>query len=63
MLGADVEPAYARLREAGFWRGNVQQIVSHLLAVGPRRRDTGVERFCRVADHLKSAREHVRSSR
>ena len=61
ILTADIERAYDRLREAGFRRGNELQLVSHLLAVDPRGTDTGVQRFCQVAERMKSAREHVRA--
>ena len=63
ILTADIERAYDRLRDAGFRRGNELQLVSHLLAVDPRGTDTGVQRFCQVAERMKSAREHVRASR
>ena len=63
ILTADIERAYDRLRDAGFWRGNALQLVSHLLAVDPRGADTGIQRFSVVAERLKSAGEHVRSSR
>ncbi len=63
ILTADIERAYDRLREAGFRRGNELQLVSHLLAVDPRGTDTGVQRFCQVAERMKSAREHFRQSR
>ena len=63
VLTADIERAYERLREAGFWRGNPLQLVSHLLAVDPRGTDTGIQRFCVVAERLRSAGEHVRPSR
>ena len=62
-LTADVERAYARLREAGFWRGNSLQLVSHLLAVDTRGSDTAVQRFTVVAQRLEDAREHVRPGR
>ncbi|MYE14646.1 MAG: DUF4003 family protein [Gammaproteobacteria bacterium] len=63
MLVADVERAYARLREAGFRRGNGLQWASHVLAVDPRGVDTGVERFRRVAERLRRARVRVRPGR
>lgn len=63
VLTADVERAYARLRDAGFWAGNSLQLVSHLLAVDPRGTDTAVHRFTVVAERLNDAREHVRPGR
>ena len=63
VLAADVERAYARLNDAGFRRGNQLQLVSHLLAVDPRGTDTGVQRFCAVADRLRAADERVGAGR
>ena len=63
VLTADVERAYARLREAGFRAGNSLQLVSHLLAVDPRGADTAVQRFTVVAERLGDAHEHVRPGR
>ncbi len=62
-LTAGVERAYERLRAAGFRRGNALQRVSHLLAVAPRGVDTGAQRFCQIADRLRSARERVGTGR
>ena len=63
VVTADVERAYASLRDVGFRRGSPLQLVSHLLAVDPRGTDTAVQRFSVVAGRLKDAREHVRTSR
>ena len=63
VLAAAVERAYTRLDEAGFRRGNQLQLVSHLVAVDPRGTDTGVQRFCAVAERLKAADERVGASR
>ena len=63
MLVADVERAYARLREAGFRRGNGLQWAAQVLAVDPRGVETGVERFRRVADRLRRSRVRVRPGR
>ena len=63
VVTADVERAYARLREHGFRRGNPLQLVSHLLAVDPRGTDTAVQRFTLVAQRLRDARERVGSGR
>lgn len=62
-LVADVERAYARLREAGFRRGNGLQWAAQVLAVDPRGVDTGVERFRRVAERLRRSRIRVRPGR
>ena len=62
-LAADVERAYTRLHDAGFTRGQQLQLVSQLLAVDPRGTDAGVDRFCDVADRLKSQEERVGPSR
>ena len=62
-LAADVERAYTRLHDAGFTRGQQLQLVSQLLAVDPRGVDAGVDRFCDVAERLKSAEERVGPSR
>ena len=62
-LTGDVQRAYARLREAGFRRGNQLQLVSHLLAVDPRGADTAVQRVAVVADRLRSAGERVGTGR
>ncbi|MDE0348299.1 MAG: DUF4003 family protein [Gammaproteobacteria bacterium] len=59
MLVADVERAYARLREAGFRRGNGLQWAAQVLAVDPRGVETGVERFRRVAERLRRSRVRV----
>ena len=63
VVTADVERAYARLREHRFRRGNPLQLVSHLLAVDPRGTDTAVQRFTLVAERLRHARERVGSGR
>lgn len=63
MLVAEVERAYARLREAGFRRGNGLQWAAQVLAVDPRGVDTGVERFRRVAERLRRSRVRVGSGR
>ena len=63
IVAADVERAYTSLHGAGFSRGNMLQLVSHLLAVDPRGTDAAVQRFSRVADRLKSAGERVNSER
>lgn len=63
MLVADVERAYARLREAGFRRGNGLQLAAQVLAVDPRGVDTGVERFRRVVERLRRSRVRVRPGR
>ena len=63
VVTADVERAYARLRELGFRRGNPLQLVSHLLAVDPRGTDAAVQRFAVVAERLRDARERVGSGR
>ena len=62
-LTGDIQRAYARLRDAGFRRGNQLQLVSHLLAVDPRGTDTAIQRFAVVADHLRSAGERVGTGR
>ena len=62
-LTANIERAYASLRDAGFRRGNPLQLASHLLAAHPQGTDTGVSRFCEVAEQLKSARESVWTGR
>ena len=62
-LAADVERAYTRLHDAGFTRGQQLQLVSQLLAVDPRGTDAGVDRFCDVANRLKSQEERVGPSR
>ena len=54
MLVADIERAYARLAEAGFRRGNALRLASHLLATDTRGVETGVERFRRMAERLRS---------
>ena len=59
MLVADVERAYARLREAGFRGGNGLQWAAQVLAVDPRGVDTGVERFRRAAERLRRSRVRV----
>ena len=43
--------------------GQQLQLVSQLLAVDPRGTDAGVDRFCDVADRLKSQEERVGPSR
>ena len=63
VLAADVERAYTSLDDAGFRRGNQLQLVSHLLAVDPRGTDTGVQRFCAIAERLKAADERIGASR
>ena len=63
VVTADVERAYGNLREAGFWRGNALQLVSHLLAVDPRGTDTAVQRFTVVAARLRDEGERVTTSR
>ena len=55
----DVKRAYARLREAGLWRGNPLQLVSHLLAADPRGVDTAVQRFLVVAERLRNGGERI----
>ena len=62
-LAEDVRRAYARLRDAGFRRGNQLQLVSHLLAVDPRGADNAVQRFGVVAERLRSAGERVGTGR
>ena len=62
-LTGDIQRAYARLRDAGFRRGNQLQLVSHLLAVDPRGTDNAIQRFAVVADHLRSAGERVGTGR
>ena len=62
-LTEDVRRAYARLRDAGFRRGNQLQLVSHLLAVDPRGTDDAVQRFAVVADQLRKAGERVGTGR
>ena len=62
-LTEDVRRAYARLRDAGFRRGNQLQLVSHLLAVDPRGTDNAVQRFAVVADHLRRAGERIGTGR
>ena len=62
-LTEDVRRVYARLRDAGFRRGNQLQLVSHLLAVDPRGADTAVQRCAGVAAHLRSAGERVGAGR
>ena len=62
-LTGDVQRAYARLRDAGFRRGNQLQLVSHLLAVDPRGTDNAIQRFAVVADHLRKAGERVGTGR
>ena len=62
-LTEDVRRAYARLRDAGFRRGNPLQLVSHLLAVDPRGADTAVQRFTIVAERLRAAGERVGTGR
>ncbi len=62
-MTANVERAYQNLREAGFTRGNMLQLVSQLLAVDPRGTGAAVQRFRRVADHLQGAGERVDSRR
>ena len=59
VLAADVERAYTRLHDAGFRRGQQLQLVSQLLPVDPRGTDTAVDRFCAVAECLKSEEERV----
>lgn len=59
----DVQRVYARLREAGLWRGNQLQLVSHLLAVDPRGVDTAVQRFLVIAERLRNAGERIGPSR
>ena len=44
-------------------RGQQLQLVSQLLAVDPRGTDAGVDRFCDVAERLRSREERVRPSR
>ena len=63
VLASDIERAYARLHDAGFTRGQQLQLVSQLLAVDPRGTDAGVNRFCDVAERLKSREERVGPSR
>ena len=63
VLAANVERAYTSLRDAGFSRGNMLQLVSQLLAVDPRGTDAGVQRFHRVAERLRRARERIGTSR
>ena len=62
-LASDIERAYNRLHDAGFTRGQQLQLVSHLLAVDPRGTDAGVDRFCDVAERLRSREERVGPSR
>ena len=62
-LTEDVRRAYARLRDAGFRRGNQLQLVSHLLAGDPRGADNAVQRFGVVAERLRSAGERVGTGR
>jgi hypothetical protein len=62
-LAANVERAYQNLREAGFSRGNMLQLVSQLMAVDPRGTGAAVQRFRRVADQLRGAGERVYASR
>ena len=62
VLAADIERAYTRLHDADFTRGQLQ-LVSQLLAVDPRGTDAGVDRFCDVAERLRSREERVRPSR
>jgi hypothetical protein len=62
-VAEDVERAYTRLDDAGFRRGNQLKLVSHLLAVDPRGTDTGVQRFCAVAERLRYADEPVGAGR
>ena len=62
-LTEDVQRAYARLRDAGFRRGNQLQLVSHLLAVDPRGADNAVQRFALVAERLRGAGERVGTGR
>ena len=62
-LTEDVRRAYARLRDAGFRRGNQLQLVSHLLAVDPRGTDNAVQRFAVVADQLRKAGERIGTGR
>ena len=62
-LTEDVRRAYARLRDAGFRRGNQLQLVSHLLAVDPRGADNAVQRFAVIADHLRKAGERIGTGR
>ncbi len=63
VLAADIERAYTRLHDADFTRGQQLQLVSQLLAVDPRGTDAGVDRFCDVAERLRSREERVRPSR
>jgi hypothetical protein len=62
-LTEDIRRAYARLRDAGFRRGNQLQLVSHLLAVDPRGTDNAVQRFAIVAERLRDAGERVGTGR
>ncbi len=62
-LTADIQRAYARLRDAGFRRGNPLQLVSHMLAADPRGTDTAIQRFAVVADRLREAGERVGTGR
>jgi len=62
-LTANMERAYDNLRNAGFRRGNPLQLASHLLAAHPQGIDTGVSRFCVIAEQLKSAGESVSTGR
>ena len=62
-LTGDIQRAYARLRDAGFRRGNQLQLVSHLLAVDPRGTDNAIQRFAVVADHLRESGERVGTGR
>ena len=48
-LAVDVERAYTGLRGTGFSRGNMLQLVSHLLAVDPRGTDAAVQRYDEIA--------------
>ena len=62
-LTGDIQRAYARLRDAGFRRGNQLQLVSHLLAVDPRGTDNAIQRFAVVADRLRESGERVGTGR
>lgn len=62
-LTASIERAYGSLSGAGFRRGNPLQLASHLLAAHPQGANTGVSRFCEIAERLKTARESVSTDR
>ena len=55
VLATEAERAFGLLRDAGFWWWPETQFASQLLAISAQRAEILAERFCLVADRLKSA--------